>query len=156
MFRQHQLNKWFGKKIVHVEAPHIFGEKLVEHCKKYLPTCYCICPSNYHYVSSVFGLGSYETVLTDEFQEIYLILKEMGINLQLHVHISMIPENVSYEKKRALIYRAYEFFTKELGIVPTEIVFGWFEWDKDCEEICKKLGLRIIDKHFHIYDWWLK
>jgi len=44
----------------------------------------------------------------------------------------------------------------EIGIVLKEIVFGWYKWDKDCKKISDELNLKVINKHFHLYDWWLK
>ena len=79
----------------------------------------------------------------------------MGINLQLHVHISTMPALVSYEEKKRMINSAYGFFVKELKIVPTELVLGWYACDKEIEQIAQELGLIISPDHFHTYDWWL-
>ncbi len=88
-------------------------------------------------------------------KEYYLSLKEKKVNLQLHVHLSMFPENLPYRRKKKLIVGAYNFFKNELKIIPKEIVFGWWAYDKEAEEIVKSLGLKIVDRHLHIYDWWL-
>jgi hypothetical protein len=151
------LNKIFGKKVIHVEAPHIFSEKLIKHLAKYKSRCYCICPINSDYILSNFGGAESKKELEKKLKEIYLRLKEKGAFLQLHVHISMCPKFVSYKKKKELIEGAYNFFVKELRIKPREIVFGWWAYDKECEEICRELNLNIKgNKEFHVYDWWLK
>ena len=151
------LNKIFGRGLIHIEAPHLFKGKLLSYLQKNKSKCYCICPINFEYVMSNFGGVESENELKQKLKKIYLKFKEMGIFLQLHVHISMYPQMVSYKKKKRLIEGAYNFFLKELEIRPKEIVFGWWAYDQECQRICKRLNLKIINKkEFHIYDWWLK
>lgn len=152
------INRNFGKKVVHVEMaylPEIQG-KLIKHLRKYRSKCYCICPSNYDLVNVSFGISLSRKEYYDILKEFYLKLKNRGINLQLHVHLSMFPKNLPLSKKENLLKSAYNFFVKELKIKPKEIVFGWYASDKESIEIVKKLGLKIINEHLHIYDWWLK
>lgn len=145
-----------GKGIIHVEAPHLTSESLIKHLKKYNSKCYCICPVNYSYVQSNFGSSLNQEQFEKFTKKFYLQLKEMGINLQLHVHLSIFPERMSFEEKSRIISSAFNFFKNELGIVPREIVFGWTTYDQDCLEICKRLNLEPIkNRHYHIYDFWL-
>ena len=148
------MNRRFGKKVVHVEAPHIFGEELKRHLEKYGSKCYCLCPENYDYVS-VFLLNMTRSQYKVFLKKYYLDLKKKGINLQLHVHLSMFPKNLSYKRKKFLIESAYNFFKKDLNIIPKDIVFGWYASDNDSRKIAGDLGLRIFNEHLHIYDWWL-
>jgi len=150
------LNKLFGKKVVHVEAPHLFGEELKKHLLRYKSKCYCICPSNFEYVNSFFGIKENKKEFSALLKKYFLSIKDKGINLQLHVHLSMFPEKLSFRKKEEMINSSYNFFMNELKIKPKEIVFGWYASDNDAEEIAKTLGLKVIKEHFHIYDWWLK
>jgi len=76
--------------------------------------------------------------------------------MQLHVHLSMFLKKMSKKRKEELINESFKFFVKEIGVIPTEIVFGWWSYDKESKKIAKSLGLKIIDKHYHVYDWWLK
>jgi hypothetical protein len=149
-------NRNFGKKVVHVEAPHIFGEKLRKHLMKYKSKCYCLTPANYEYINSFCGINMSKKDFSDYLREYYLSLKKIGINLQMHVHLSMFPEILPYVKKEKMIKESYDFFIKDLGIVPKEIVFGWYASDKESEEIVHKLNLKIRKEHLHIYDWWMK
>jgi hypothetical protein len=150
------MNRYFGKKVVHVEAPHIFGEKLKKHLIKYKSKCYCITPVNYGYINSFFGINISERDFRNYLKRYYLSLKKAGINLQLHVHLSMFPKVLSYRKKEEMIKESYDFFVNDLGIIPKEIVFGWYASDKESEEIANKLNLRFIKEHLHVYDWWMK
>ncbi len=149
-------NRNFGKKVVHVEAPHLFGRRLKKHLSKYKSKCYCLTPINQEYINSFFGGRISKKDFDKFFKEYYLSLKNLGINLQLHVHLSMFPKVLPYNKKKKMIQEAYEFFVRELEIKPKEIVFGWYASDKDSEEIARKLGLKIRKEHLHFYDWWLK
>lgn len=150
------LNRMFGKRIVHIEAIHLTYEKLVKHLKKYKSKCYCITPSNYNLTKGYFGIEFSKKEYYNKLKRKYLDLKEMGVNLQLHVHLAIFPQELGYKIKKELIEDAYNFFISELNIIPKEIVLGWYASDKDSKEIAKNLGLKIIPEHFHIYDWWLK
>lgn len=149
-------NRLFGKGVVHVEMPHIAKDRLIRHLKIYKSKCYCICPSNYDYVNSTFGITLPRKEFHDFLKDFYTQLKEMGIDIQPHVHLSMIPENLPYSVKKELIVSAYNFFKEDLGIIPTEIVFGWYASDKESREIARELNLKIINEHLHVYDWWMK
>ena len=150
------MNRNFGKKVVHVESPHIFGEKLKKHLDKYHSKCYCICPANYEYVSSSFGIQMSRKKFYDFLKKYYLELKDKKINLQPHVHLSITPNTLPFKVKEKMMLSAYDFFVKELKIIPKEIVFGWYVSDKDSRAIAKKLNLKIVNEHLHVYDWWLK
>lgn len=150
------LNKKFGKKIVHVEAPHLFEKQLVKHLNKYHSKCYCICPCNLEYVNSHFGVKLSKEEFYKTLKDFYLLLKAKGMNLQLHVHLSMFQKSLSYEYKKKLIEDAYNFFKNELKIIPTEIVFGWWAYGEEDKKIAEKLNLKIIEQHFHVYDYWMK
>lgn len=150
------INRIFGKRTVHVEAAHLKRKELIKHIKKYKSKCYCICPSNYHFVQSNIGIPMSLKEYEKSLKECYLELKNLGINLQLHVHLSMFPEYLSNEEKKGLIIGAYNFFKTELKIIPKEIVFGWYASDKESEEMAHRLNLKIIKEHLHVYDWWMK
>ena len=150
------LNKIFGRNIIHVESPHIFRDKLTFFLEKYDSKCYCITPTNYLFVKANYGINYSEKEFREFLKEYYLELKEKGINLQLHVHLSINPKLLPYQEKKNKIEEAYLFFRNELDITPTEIVFGWWAYDEEAEEVTKRLDLKIIKKHLHIYDSWIK
>ena len=150
------MNRNFGKKVVHVEAPHIFGERLKKHLMKHKSKCYCLTPTNYEYINSFFGITMSKKEFENYLKRYYLELKKGGINLQPHIHLSMFPRILTYKKKEKMIKESYNFFVKELKINPKEIVFGWFASDKDSEEIANRLNLKIIREHLHVYDWWMR
>jgi len=150
------MNRTFGKKVVHVEAPHVFGENLKKHLLKYKSKCYCLTPTNYEYIDSFCGVNMSKKEFKNYLKEYYLSLKRMGIDLQIHVHLSMFPQLLPYRKKENMMKESYDFFVKDLGIVPKEVVFGWYASDKISEEIAHKLKLKVIKEHLHVYDWWMK
>jgi len=150
------INKMLGKKVVHVEAPYLFKKPLIKHLEKYHSKCYCICPCNYPFVKSNYGMKKTLKEFNNYLKEFYLLLKSKGIDLQLHVHLSMFPKALSYDYKKKLIEDAYKFFKKDLGIIPKEIVFGWWAYDKESKRIAENLGLKIIEKELHVYDSWMK
>lgn len=149
------LNRLFGKGVVHVEAPHFTKNKLLEHVRKYKSKCYCICPVNYDFVKAEYGLNMDKKTYTKFLKEFYLKLKKMNINLQPHVHLSQLPENLSNSIKESRIKQAHSFFKNILSITPKEVTFGWYKYDPFSEKLAKKLGMKIISPHYHIYDWWL-
>ena len=89
-------------------------------------------------------------------KDYYLFLKKMKINLQPHVHLSMFPENLKNSVKEKMILEARNFFIKDLNIEPKEIVFGWYASDKFSRKIAESFGMKVINEHLHIYDWWMK
>ncbi len=145
-----------GKHIMHMESPHFNTDSIIKYCKKYKPKCYCITPVNYEFVKYThwtdLGKKEYEEFLI----KLYKKLLKIGINLQLHVHISHPPETASREIKKFMITSAYNFFKNKLNIKPTEIVLGWFAVDYEIEEICNSLNLKVIGWSPYIYDSWCK
>jgi hypothetical protein len=150
------LNRIFGKKIIHLEGIYFTSKKLKKHLRKYKSKCYCVCPVNYEYFNSFLVTNLTKNEFYKSLKKNYLELKEMRISLQLHVHLALLPNRLSYAKKESMIKSAYDFFVKELDIVPTEIVFGWYSSDKESIEIANSFGLKVIKEHLHIYDWWLE
>jgi len=67
--------------------------------------------------------------------------------------------NIKLSKQRVseIMKRRYLWMKKELGIVPTEFVPGWWSYNKDTLKICKKYGLKIIYErdydYTHDYHW---
>jgi hypothetical protein len=143
-----------GRRVIHVESPHYNPEALVKYCQKYRPKCFCITPVNYDFLNVEYSAGMSYEKLGRFLKDLYPQMKEAGAELQLHVHVSQLPALLPIERKRALIENAFKFFKNELGIVPTEIIFGWFSWDKEMEDICKELGLRVVSWSPYIYDRW--
>jgi len=152
MYKKYQNH--VGRKIVHVESPHYNPEALVGYCKKYKPKCFCITPVNYEFLNSEYSAGMNRDQLAQFLKKLYPRMKEAGADLQLHVHVSWLPALVSKEKKRVMIEDAVRFFRNELGIVPSEIIFGWFAWDTEMEIISKDLGLKVVKWSPYIYDRW--
>ena len=156
MIRPLFLHRLLGKGVMHIEAPHLFMGQIVAHIKKHKPKCYCLTPVNYDAIKC----ANYTTMSREEYakflQYFYLQLKDLGADLQPHLHLAMnlgdMPEDEIYEK----IIDVWRFFITSLDITPTEILFGHYTSNKVCEKYAKMLHLKIIGRHWHIYDWWLK
>jgi len=150
------LNRRFGKSVIHVETPYLFGNRLLNHVKSRRGCkCYCLSPVNYDYVMAEFGIS-----MSRQKYKLFLIkyYKELGrfSDLQLHVHLSQYPDQLSEAEKKKRILDSYNFFVKDLGIQPKEILFGWYTSDRFSEEISRSLGLKIRGRHLHLYDRWIK
>jgi len=149
------LNRLFGNKVVHVEAPHLTKNKLLEHIKKYKSKCYCICPVNYDFVKAEYWLDIDKKTYAKFLKDFYLKLKAEGADLQPHVHLTQISGALPKKIREERIKKAYSFFKNELGITPKEMAFGWYQYDDFSEQLVKKMNMKIILPHYHIYDWWL-
>jgi len=147
------LSRIFGKHVIHVETIHIdeHFKNLLNHVKKYKCKCFCMTPENYDMANIEFVIGKSKRDYANILKERYNALKNYA-DLQLHVHLAVLPERLSKERKYHLIKSAYDFFITELGITPKEIVFGWFASDAEADEIAKSMGLKIIRAHYHLYD----
>jgi len=152
----HYFNKMFGKKVVHVETLHVekFVRPLIDHAKKYHPLCFCLTPANYGFAKYTYGTKHNKEKFSEVLKERYMELWKYA-DLQLHVHLCNLIEEITDEEKEKIITEAYNWFVVELGIKPTKIVFGWYEADEFSEKVAEKLGMEVIGKHFHIYDRWL-
>lgn len=152
------LHKMLGKRAVHVETIHIdvHFAKLIQHVKRYRPKCYCITPEDYEFAKVEFGVTMSEMEFFELVKQRYLVLKDLGADLQLHVHVAVLPEMLTTARKRKKMYDSNNFFVDQLGIKPTEIVFGWLVDDNELRKIATELNLKVIGEHFHIYDRWLK
>ena len=147
------LNHTLGKKVIHVETIYIdeHYSKLLEHVKKHRCKCYCIAPVNYDIINLQFVVGTAREKYASVLKERYDKLKKYA-DIQMHVHLAVLPQRLSKEEKEHLIKESYNFFVDELKIVPKEIVFGWFASDRESEEIAKSLGLKVIGPHYHLYE----
>jgi len=147
------INNALGKKVIHAETIYVdeHYSKLLEHVKKYRCKCYCITPANYEIIHQQFVINKTKEEYAAVLKERYNELKKYA-DLQLHVHLAVLPQRLSKEEKERLIKEAHNFFVNELNITPKEIVFGWFASDSDSEETAKSLGMKVIGSHYHIYE----
>lgn len=133
-----------GKPLcIHCEAQHIpkFQQSLNHFLLKHNVSLYCITPVNKTFVEAHFGK------VTDNFsrelERTYLSLLEIGHSINLHVHLTVLPNLLSCVEKERMICDAHQWMVN-IGLKPTELVLGWFNKEDGIEEISQKLGLRLV------------
>jgi len=156
-----ELNKMFGKAEVHVEIPFIKAKEMIdyaEQCRKYGQKrlkCFCLTPVNYEFVCAEYGYRDTKENYTILLVDFYKKLIPTGADLQLHVHLAQFPELLIKEEIESKIKDAYNFFITNLGLKPTEIIFGWYKYTDEAKKCAEELGLKIVEQKAHIYDKWL-
>lgn len=149
----------FKPMTVHTEA--IFYDDIWEIIKKKIRnkeihTWYLMTPENFALTKGYFSLSESKSIIEKKMKDRYLKMKKMGVRLQLHVHLHPLMK-INYGDQEKLIKGSIGWLKKEIGIVPSEIVFGWFRYNKDSEKLAKKYRLKIIKfddfNSIHDYDW---
>ena len=66
-------------------------------------------------------------------------------------------KNMSYAEQEKLFNESIEWMRKEIGIVPTEFVPGWWSYNKDTLRLCKRFRLKMVNSfdydYTHDYHW---
>ncbi len=123
---------------------------------KKIHTWYLMTPANYELFKAVFGYRGRKKNLSKIMKERYLWMKEKGERLQLHIHLSLI-NNLSYREQDKMFKESLDWMKKELNIVPTEFVAGWWIYNKETLKILKKYNLKLITffdyDSTHDYNW---
>jgi len=149
----------FKPLTVHTEA--IFYEDVWDEIKdkmgqKEILKWYVMTPVNYNYFKSYFEVDYTKKEISKIMKERYLEMIREGEELQLHIHLHPTMK-IGYTKQEKRIKEAVEWFEKNLGFKPKEIVFGWWLWDDNSEMIAGKYNLKIIKfddyNAIHDYDW---
>ncbi len=149
----------FKPLTVHVES--IFYDDVWDIVKdkiknKEIHTWYLMTPDNFPLTKGYFSLSESKKYIEAKMKKRYLKMKKLGERLQLHVHLHPLMK-IGYEEQETLIKNSIDWLKKEIGITPTEVVFGWWRYNENSEKIAKKYGLKIIkfDKYnsIHDYDW---
>lgn len=86
----------------------------------------------------------------------YKWMLEHNQKLELHIHLS-ITEDMPYKEQEKLFNEAILWIKKELGITVKEFVPGWWAYNQETVELCKKIGLKLIKfsdyNSTHDYHW---
>jgi len=137
---------------MHVEKIWETHQKVLEYAKKRHPKLYVITPPNYRSLGILpYSYRKFKEDVAKKYKE----LKEF-CRMELHVHLNISPRfrSSDFRTKEKVIKDSFHFL-EGIGVHPKEVVFGAYIWDEDCERAARRLGLKIIWPHFHIYDWWL-
>lgn len=127
------FNKWIGDKSLFIERPEETYQKILNYLDTHkVERCFCVPPEKIDYEKL--------------YRILYTEIKNRGIKIIPHIHL--------VEPNEFKIMATLWFFDS-LGIDSKEIVFGWWKDSHPYRVIAKKLGLEIIEKHYHIYDFWL-
>lgn len=114
-------------------------------------------PSNYDLYKTSFNVKLSKKSLSEIMKKRYLWMKNQNQNLQLHIHLSLTMKNLTYSEQEKLFEGSLKWMKKELNIVPTEFVPGWWSYNKDTLNLCKKHNLKMIYPrdydYTHDYHW---
>jgi len=127
------LNKRFGKRSLFIEKPEQTYKKVLDYIdNNKVERCFCVPPPN----AKLEGL----------YTKLYIEIKEREIEIIPHIHLK--------EPNEFMVMSTLWYF-KLLGIESKKIVFGWWRDSEPYKRIAENLGLEIIERHYHIYDFWL-
>ena len=123
---------------------------------KSIHTWYLMTPANYEYFRGSLLEKRSKLEISKIMKKRYLEMKKTGENLQFHLHLQ-IAMHMTYEEQDSLFREGLSWLKKEVGISPTEVVFGWWLYDKNSVKLTKKYGLKIITydnyNSCHDYEW---
>ena len=146
---------FFKPQEVHVECLHndkVFA-KLIEFAKKNKNIPYMI-NTDYEYAkhrSGNFKLSrvQYNKILRTRIFALASIVKEIGLHPHLWVHYEDPLPYIEQAKRIVLNLR----FLLNLLIMPTQISFGWWNYNASTETICKCYNLKIRPRCVFIHDY---
>jgi len=145
----------FKPLTIHTEA--IMIDEVWEEIKKEIKrnrvkTWYIMCPCNIDYFKADFNVQMSKEEISKIMKERYLEMISLGQNLELHVHLSQVIQNISPEEQERLIVGGIRWMGEELNINPTEFVPGWWAYNEDTLKICEKHGLKMIFERDYDYS----
>ena len=117
-------------------------------------------PANSDYFKSDFKVKISKDKISNILRERYQWMLKQGQKLELHLHLSIIMNNMNYKEQARLFEEAISWMKKELGVTPKEFVPGWWSYNNDTLALCKRFKLKMIypkDYDFiHDYNWILQ
>lgn len=150
----------FKPLTIHTEAIMIDSvwKKIKEKVKsKKVKIWYIMTPVNYDYFKSFLNMKISKKKLSEIMKKRYKWMVQQGERLELHIHLSMAMKTMSFKDQEKLIKEALSWMKKELNLKAREFVPGWWAYNRDTLEICKKHGLRMIYPkdydYTHDYHW---
>ena len=149
---------WFFSRFkpltVHTEAiviDSVWKKVQIEVKKGDISKWYVMTPTNADYFKSEFNVNTSKASLSKILKERYGWMIKQGARLELHIHLSMIMNNISYKEQEKMFKESIDWMKKEIGIIPKEFVPGWWAYNKDTLALCKKYELKMI--HERDYDY---
>jgi peptidoglycan/xylan/chitin deacetylase (PgdA/CDA1 family) len=114
-------------------------------------------PVNYNLYKTSFNIKHSKKRVSDIMKERYLWMKKRNQKIELHIHLSLTMKNMTYDEQDKMFKESLDWMEKELGIVPKEFVPGWWSYNNDTLNLCKKYGLKMIYErdydYTHDYHW---
>jgi hypothetical protein len=160
---KYHLSKRYKLVAVHAEA--LFIDKVwdiarLKAINTKIDRWYVMTPANYNYFKGSFNTKYDEYAISQILRWRYRALFDFanldGRKFGLHVHLSL-ANNLGYYEQEQLIQRSIKWFNEVFGFYPREIVFGWWLYNKDTIDICKRFNLKIIGPEdynsVHDYNW---
>lgn len=150
----------FKPLTVHTEA--IFIDSIWEEVKKRVKenkvhVWHLMTPVNYELYRSSFNTRLSKNEISKIMKKRYLWMKENNQKLELHIHLSLTMNQMSYQEQEKMFKEAISWMKKELSITPTEFVPGWWSYNQDTIKLCNKYKLKLIREYdydyTHDYHW---
>jgi len=133
-------------------------EIIKKKCKqKCVKVWHVMTPINYELYKTSFNIKLSKKKVSEIMRERYLWMKNNGQNLQLHIHLSLTMKNMTYKEQDKIFKGSLDWMKKELKIIPSEFVPGWWSFNDDTLKLCKKYNLKMIYErdydYTHDYHW---
>lgn len=144
---------------IHVET--IFRDQTWEAILKHINkpnqynTWYLTTPTNYTLFTKIWNPALTRTEYEQKLKTRYTKLKEMGENLQYHIHLTRDPNAMTPPTQIQTFDNGLEWLN-QLGIYPKKVAFGWWKASPTMKEYAKLRKMHITnrwDQHYcHDYD----
>ncbi|MBS3087464.1 hypothetical protein J4226_02620 [Candidatus Pacearchaeota archaeon] len=137
----------FKPLTVHTEAimiDSVWNEIKKEVARGRVSRWYVMTPENIDYYKSFFNIKMSTSDLSKIMKERYLWMISHGQRLELHAHLCLVMENMSFQEQEKILKNSYYWMKKEIGVTPKEFVPGWWSFNNDTLKILKKLNLKMI------------
>lgn len=115
---------------------------------------YCLTPANYELAKSEQGYTGTKDQLSRIMAKRYKELEWMGIDINLHLHLSLRPDKLPEKKENQMLKEAMGWMRKH-RFDPKEIMFGWYLYTDRSIKIANKHGLKLNKNlgKYHLHDY---
>jgi len=144
--------KWnpFKKKVVvtleSVYIDEVWKEiqKLVE--SKKVHKWFIVTPANYDYLKSLYNLKMSQMEMANVMAQRYRWMLEHNQSLELKLYFTRLANNITYEEQELKLRQALHFLAKGLKIKPSEVMPGWFAFNKQTKDLLNAYSLKLVNE----------
>lgn len=142
------------KYLIFVER--VFDDEIFEALQEFLKKNRCICflmtPVNFNLIQAEQDYKGTKEELEVLMIERYKIIEKLSADIGLHLHLSLMPEKMSYEDQEKRIEEAMKWMTTN-NLKHSSINFGWYKYSDDTLEIVRKKGVMLLEKGKALHDY---